>query len=60
MLTQNFIDARGFGFVMIAILGGFTVTFRLLFANVQGDCPLEVDEGGTLEEDCDRDRKSVV
>jgi len=55
VLTQNFIDARGFGFVMIAILGGFTVTFRLLFANVQGDCPLEVDEGGTLEEDCDRD-----
>ena len=55
VLTQNFIDARGFGFVMIAILAGFTVAFRLLFANVQGGCEFELDEGNLAVNDCDKD-----
>jgi len=55
VLTQNFVDARGFGFIMAAILAGFTVAFRLLFANIEGQCGLQLDESGEMENDCDND-----
>ena len=54
VLTQNFLDIRGFVIVMIAILIGFTVSFRLLFANVEGGCHAYLQEDNLIN-DCDDD-----
>lgn len=54
VLTQNFLDIRGFVIVMAAILIGFTVSFRLLFANVEGGCHAYLEEENLIN-DCDDD-----
>lgn len=55
VLTQNFYDVRGFVIVLIAILIGFTVAFRLLFGNTEGSCSLELDEQKKIVQDCSID-----
>jgi hypothetical protein len=55
VLAQNFMDVRGFVIVLIVILVGFTVAFRLLFANVVGDCKVALEDTNTLISDCDVD-----
>ena len=55
VLMQNFFDVRGFVIVLVAILLGFTVAFRLLFGDVEGSCSLTVEDSSTVAEECDRD-----
>lgn len=55
VLMQNFLDVRGFIVVIVSILFGFTIAFRLLFANVQGQCMVELDDANALSNDCDED-----
>ena len=55
VLAQNFLDIRGFLIVLVVILIGFTVAFRLLFANVVGDCKVALEDTNTLISDCDVD-----
>ena len=55
VLMQNFLDVRGFIVVIVSILFGFTIAFRLLFANVQGQCMVELDDTNTMTNDCDED-----
>ena len=55
VLMQNFLDVRGFIVVILSILFGFTIAFRLLFANVQGQCMVELDDQNVLNNDCDED-----
>jgi len=56
VLTQNFLDVRGFIVVIISILVGFTIAFRLLFADVKGECivALEDSNNGLISE-CEGD-----
>ncbi len=55
VLTQNFLDVRGFIIVIVCILFGFTIAFRLLFARVSGECVVELDESSNLTSNCDVD-----
>lgn len=55
VLTQNLLDVRGFIIVIVCILFGFTVAFRILLANVNGQCMAVLDDGDQLSNDCDRD-----
>mmetsp|Transcript_5230 Transcript_5230/g.9965 ORF Transcript_5230/g.9965 Transcript_5230/m.9965 type:complete len:1602 (+) Transcript_5230:107-4912(+) len=54
-LLQSFIDVRGFVVVIISILIGFTVAFRLLLANVPGECKAVIEDDNVLVNDCDGD-----
>jgi F0F1-type ATP synthase membrane subunit b/b' len=53
VLIQNFLDVRGFIVVIVSILFGFTVAFRLLFAGVEGECIVNLDESNVLHNECD-------
>ena len=56
VLIQNFLDVRGFIVVILSILLGFTIAFRLLFSGVRGECMAVLDEDSNeLENDCDED-----
>lgn len=55
VLAQNFLDVRGFIVVIVSILFGFTIAFRLLFADVGGSCVAVLDEDNNMENDCDED-----
>ena len=54
-LLQSFIDVRGFVIVIISILLGFTVAFRLLLAKVPGECKVVIEDENVLMNDCDGD-----
>lgn len=54
VLTQNFLDVRGFIVVIVSILFGFTVAFRILFAGVDGECMAVLDESNVLMNECDQ------
>ena len=54
VLTSNIADIRGFILMLFAIVVGFTVVFRLLFGDVEGECSLALGEYDELVEDCDR------
>ncbi len=60
VLIQNFIDVRGFLVVILSILLGFTVTFRLLLAEVPGECKVHLEDENVLENDCDGDPFGTV
>jgi len=53
VLVQNFLDVRGFIIVIISILMGFTVVFRLLLADVPGECKVLIEGENILTNDCD-------
>jgi F0F1-type ATP synthase membrane subunit b/b' len=55
VLTQNFLDVRGFIVVIVSILFGFTIAFRLLFANVEGECIVVMDDANAMSNECDED-----
>lgn len=55
VLIQNFIDVGGFMIVILAILMGFTVAFRLLLAEVPGECKVTLEDENVLSNDCDGD-----
>ena len=55
ILLQNFLDVRGFIIVILCILMGFTVAFRLLLADVPGECKVIIEDGNILSNDCDGD-----
>lgn len=53
VLSRNFWDVRGFLVVLLAILVGFSASFRILFATSDPPCELELeDETGNLVQDC--------
>lgn len=54
-LFQSFLDVRGFVVVIVSILMGFTVAFRLLLAQVPGECKVVLEDGNILSNDCDGD-----
>jgi flagellar basal body-associated protein FliL len=54
-LLQSFLDVRGFVIVIISILMGFTVAFRLLLAQVPGECKVMIEDENVLSNDCDSD-----
>lgn len=53
VLVQNFSDVQGFMVVLLAILFGFTTSFRLLFGNVEGSCTVNLDDNEGLSQICD-------
>jgi hypothetical protein len=53
VLVQNFLDVRGFVIVILSILMGFTVVFRLLLADVPGECKVLIEGDNILKNDCD-------
>lgn len=53
VLVQNFLDVRGFVIVILSILMGFTVIFRLLLADVPGECKVLIEDENVLSNDCD-------
>jgi len=55
VLMQNFLDVRGFIVVILTILMGFTVAFRLLLADVKGECKVALEDENVLTNDCDGD-----
>jgi WD40 repeat protein len=55
VLVQNFTDVQGFMVVLLAILFGFTASFRFLLGNVPGSCTISLDDGDQFEQTCDLD-----
>jgi hypothetical protein len=54
VLNQNFKDVGGFMVVLLVILIGFSVSFRLLFASNPPACSIEIDEEtDSLVQSCD-------
>jgi hypothetical protein len=54
VLNQNFKDVGGFMVVLLVILIGFSVSFRLLFASNPPVCSIEIDEEtDSLVQSCD-------
>ena len=53
VLTQNFLDVRGFLIVMVIILLGFSAQFRILFSPVYGQCQTVLGDGNTIVNECD-------
>ena len=53
MLNQNVLDVRGFLVVLLTILVGFSISFRLLFAKYDPTCMVELGETGSLVQECD-------
>ncbi len=53
VLVQNFLDVRGFIIVILSILMGFTIIFRVLLADVPGECKVVIEDENILSNDCD-------
>ena len=53
VLNQNVLDVRGFLVVLLAILVGFSIAFRVLFAQHSPLCMVELVEDGSLVQECD-------
>lgn len=53
VLTQNFLDVRGFLIIMVIILLGFSAQFRILFSPVHGQCQTVIGEGNMIINECD-------
>jgi len=53
VLTQNFLDVRGFLIIMVIILLGFTAQFRILFSPVHGQCQTVIGNGNQIINECD-------
>eukprot|EP00934_Nitzschia_sp_Nitz4_P009346 Nitzschia sp. Nitz4//scaffold208_size52459//21883//26692//NITZ4_006812-RA/size52459-snap-gene-0.6-mRNA-1//-1//CDS//3329541657//9336//frame0 len=49
VLSRNFWDVRGFLVVLLSILIGFSVSFRLIFANIEPSCELEVEDSELVQ-----------
>lgn len=52
VLMQNFLDVRGFIVVIVSILFGFTIAFRILFAK---KCMVELDDQNVVNNQCEED-----